>query len=252
MKRVLSPLIVIAIAIFLAIPTLSSLFPGLAEAGQARSSFPEKGRPITMLVPWSAGGSLDVSARLLASDMEKMFGTPVMVVNKPGASGQVGTTQLALAKPDGYTFGVTAIPSTSTIYLDPDRKAAFSRKDLAPVARHVSDPMTIAVRADSKYQTLQDLIADAKANPDRIKVGSVGILSAMHLGLLMFQKATDTKLAAVQFDGSAQVAMALLGGHVDVMVDVIAVNVPHIKAGKIRLLGVMDREPIRKFPEMKT
>ena len=249
MKRVASPLVVIAVAILVAVP---ALFVGVTEAAQAKVAFPEKGRPITMLIPWSAGGSLDVSARLLAADMEKLLGTTVMVVNKPGASGQVGTTQLALAKPDGYTFGVTAIPSTSTIYLDPDRKAAFGRKDLAPVARHVSDPMTIAVRVDSKYQTLQDLINDARANPDRIKAGTVGILSAMHLGLLMFQRATDTKLAAVQFDGSAQVAMALLGGHVDVMFDVAAVNVPHIKAGKIRLLGVMDKEPTRQFPEVKT
>jgi tripartite-type tricarboxylate transporter receptor subunit TctC len=244
MKRALP--LVFAVAIAASMPHW--LFAGAAEA----ASFPEKGKPITMIVPWSAGGSLDLSARLLASDMEKILGTPVMVVNKAGASGQVGTTQLVLAKPDGYTFGVTAIPSTSTIYLDPDRKAVFGRKDLAPLARHVSDPIAIAVRADSKYQTLKELVADAKANPERVKAGSPGILSAMHLGLLLFQRATDTRLAPVQFDGSGQVAAALLGGHVDVMFDVIAVNAPNIKAGKVRLLGVMDKEPSRQFPEAKT
>jgi tripartite-type tricarboxylate transporter receptor subunit TctC len=243
-----SRLLLAIVALALVAPSLHLLFAGAAEA----AAFPEKGRPITMIVPWSAGGSLDLSARLLASDMEKILGTPVMVVNKPGASGQVGTTQLALAKPDGYTFGVTAIPSTSTIYLDPDRKAVFGRKELAPLARHVSDPIAIAVRADSKYQTLKDLVADAKANPERVKAGSPGILSAMHLGLLLFQKAADLRFAPVQFDGSGQVATALLGGHIDVMFDVIAVNAPNIKAGKVRILGVMDREPSRQFPEVKT
>lgn len=244
MKRTL----LLLLAVTLAAPISSLLAAGGAEA----AAFPEKGHPITMIVPWSAGGSLDLSARLLASDMEKILGTPVMVVNKPGASGQVGTTQLVLAKPDGYTFGVTAIPSTSTIYLDPDRKAVFGRKDLAPLARHVSDPIAIAVRADSKYQTLKDLVADAKANPERVKAGSPGILSAMHLGLLLFQKAADIRFAPVQFDGSGQVAAALLGGHVDVMFDVIAVNVPNLKSGKVRILGVMDKEPSRQFPEVKT
>jgi len=246
MKRAMPLLFTVAIALALAMPHL------LSAGATGAASFPEKGRAITMIIPWSAGGSLDLSARLLASDMEKILGTPVMVVNKPGASGQVGTTQLALAKPDGYTFGVTAIPSTSTIYLDPDRKAVFGQKDLTPVARHVSDPMSIAVRADSKYQTLNDLIVDVKANPERVKAGCPGILSAHHLALLVFQKATDTRFAPVQFDGSGQVAAALLGGHVDVMVDVIAVNAPNIKAGTVRILGIMDKEPSRQFPEVKT
>jgi len=223
-----------------------------AEAGQARTAFPEKGKAITMIVPWSAGGSLDMSARLLASDLERILGTSVQVVNKPGASGQVGTTQIALAKPDGYTFGVTSIPSTSTIYLDPERKAAFGRKDLAPLARHTSDPIAVAVRADSKYKTIKDLIADVKANPEKVKAASPGILSAMHLGLLLFQKATDTKFAVVQFDGGAPGVSALLGGHVDATFDVIGTSASHIRAGTVRILGIMDKEGSRFLPEAKT
>jgi tripartite-type tricarboxylate transporter receptor subunit TctC len=243
MKRALSVLFAVALA---------AAVPHLLFAGAAVAAYPEKGKTITMIVPWAAGGSLDLSARLLAADLEKILGVPFMVVNKPGASGQVGATQIALAKPDGYTFGVTSIPSTSTIYLDPDRKAVFSRKDLAPVARHVSDPIAIAIRADSKYQTVKDLIADLKANPERVKSGSPGILSAMHLGILLFQKATDTRFAQVQFDGSAQVAAALVGGHVDVMFDVIANNASNLKAGKVRLLGIMDKAPNRQYSDVKT
>jgi tripartite-type tricarboxylate transporter receptor subunit TctC len=241
MKRAVI-LIVALVAIALALPSDST------EAAQ----FPEKGKTVTILVPWAAGGSLDLSARLLASDLEKLLGTPFQVVNKPGASGQVGTTQIALAKPDGYTFGVTAVPSTSTIYLDPDRKAAFARKDLAPVARHTSDPVAIGVSAESKYTTLKALIDDAKARPEKIKAGSPGILSVHHLGIKLFEKATDTRFAVVQFDGGAPGMTALLGGHVDVVFDVIGTMASHIKAGKIRVLGIMDNAASRFVPEVKT
>lgn len=227
--------------------------PALASATPAtKSSFPEKGKPITMIVPWAAGGSLDLSARLLASDMEKTLGTSIQVVNKAGASGQVGTTELAKAKPDGYTFGVTAIPSTNTIYLDPERQSVFSRKDLAPIARHSSDPEVIGVSSDSKYQTVKDLIDDAKANPQKIKFGTAGILSVMHLGVLSLQKATGTEFSVVQFDGGAQSTTALVGGHIDAVVDTIGTMAPFIKAGKIRVLGVMDRQPAAMLPEAKT
>jgi tripartite-type tricarboxylate transporter receptor subunit TctC len=218
-----------------------------AEAAQ----FPEKGKSITILVPWSAGGSLDLSARLMASDLEKILGAPFQVVNKPGASGQVGTTQIAMAKPDGYTIGVTALPSTNTIYLDPDRKAAFGRKDLAPVACHTSDPVAIGVRTDSKYKTLKDLIDDAKANPEKIKAGDAGILSVHHLAIELFQKAANVRFANVHFDGGSPGITALVGGHVDVTFDVIGTMASNIKAGKIRILGVMGKEPSRFLPEVK-
>ncbi len=241
MKRAVV-LVVVLVAMVLALPG--------SPAGAAQ--FPEKGKTITILVPWAAGGSLDLSARMLGSDLEKILGTPVQVVNKPGASGQVGTTQIALAKPDGYTFGVTAIPSTSTIYLDPERKAVFGRKDLAPLARHTSDPVAIGVRADSKYKTLKDLLDDARANPEKIKAGSPGILSVYHLGILLLERATNTRFAVVQFDGGPQSLNALAGGHLDVDFDHLGVMASHIKVGKVRVLGIMDKQASPFVPEVKT
>ncbi len=238
MKRaVLSSIAIVATAL--------AMLAGSAEAAQ----FPEKGKSLTILVPWAAGGSLDLSARLLGADLENILGIPTQVVNRPGASGQVGTTQIALAKPDGYTIGVTALPSTNTIYLDPDRKAAFGRKDLVPVACHTSDPVAIGVRTESKYKTVKDLIDDAKANPDKIKAGDAGILSVHHLAIELFQKATNTRFAVVHFDGGAPGITALVGGHVDVTFDVIGTMASHIKAGQIRILGIMGKEPSRFLPE---
>jgi tripartite-type tricarboxylate transporter receptor subunit TctC len=240
MKRAMI-LAVAMVTVILAVPV------GSAEA----APFPEKGKSVTILVPWAAGGSLDLSARLLGSDLEKLLGVPFQVVNRPGASGQVGTTQIAMAKPDGYTIGVTALPSTNTIYLDPDRKAAFGRKDLVPVACHTSDPVAIGVRTDSKYKTVKDLIDDARANPEKIKAGDAGILSVHHLGIELFQKATNVRFANVHFDGGAPGITALVGGHVDVTFDVIGTMASHIRAGKIRILGIMGKEPSRFLPEVQ-
>lgn len=236
----------------LVLSVLSILWMVLSATASNAAQFPEKGKAITIIVPWAAGGSADLSARLLASDMAKILGTPVQVVSKPGAGGQVGTTQIAMAKPDGYTVGLTAVPSTNTIYLDPQRKAVFGRKDLLPVGRHTSDAVAIGVTSESRYKTLKDLIDDAKANPEKVKAGSAGILSVMHMGILTFQKTTGTKFAVVQFDGGALGMTALIGGHVDVVFDVVGTMASHIKAGNVRVLGVMDKEVSRLLPKVKT
>ncbi|MHB1161098.1 MAG: Bug family tripartite tricarboxylate transporter substrate binding protein, partial [Chloroflexota bacterium] len=122
-----------------------------------------------MIVPADAGGATDIGYRLLAPRMEKYLGTTVEVVNKPGAGTQVGVTELSKAKPDGYTIGVTLIPQTPTIYMDPERKAVFNRESFAPIGLHVFDPGLIAVAPDSKYKTLKDVVDDAKANPEKVK-----------------------------------------------------------------------------------
>jgi len=214
--------------------------------------FPIKGKAITVIVPWAAGGANDVGARILAADLEKELGTPLEVVNRAGAAGQVGTTELARAKPDGYTVGVTAVPSTNTIYLDPDRKAAFGRKDLLPLAMHTMDPVTIAVRADSPIKTLKDLIDAARANPGKVKIGSSGVMNVNHLAILQLQKLADVKFAIVQFDGGAQQPTALLGGHIDAACEQPGTLMPQIKSGALRLLGVMDRVPNEFVPDVPT
>ncbi|MGE5618700.1 MAG: tripartite tricarboxylate transporter substrate binding protein [Sphingomonadaceae bacterium] len=214
--------------------------------------FPTKGKSITVIVPWAAGGANDIGARVLSSGLEKEFGTPVEVVNRAGASGQVGTTELAKAKPDGYTVGVTAVPSTNTIYLDPDRKAAFGRKDLIPVAMHTMDPVAIAVKADSPIKTVKDLIEAAKANPGRLKVGSSGVMNVNHLAILLLEKEAGVKFAVVQFDGGAQQPTALLGGHIDAAFDQTGTFMPQVKSGGVRLIGVMDTKPNKFVPEVPT
>ena len=227
--------------------------PAFAQApGQPVAAFPEKGKSIDIIVPYAAGGSSDVAARILASGLEKELGTPVRVINRPGAGAQIGTSELARAKKDGYTMGMTLLPQMIVIYLDPDRKADFSRKSFQPLAVMTADPQIIVVKADSPYKTMKDLIDAAKANPEKIKVGLTGIFSSEHLAMVKLQKLTGARFALVQFDGISSSRTALLGGHIDVIPSTIPGLGGVFKSSDIRLLGVMDKEPSGFAPDVKT
>ncbi len=215
-------------------------------------NFPEKGKSISLIVPFPAGGSTDVGARLLAPLMEKELGVPVQVVNKGGAGSQIGITDLVQSKPDGYTWCYTLLPATVTIYLDPERKAVFGRKDLQFVGMHVSDPQLVAVSADSPYKTMKDVIDAAKANPGKIKASAVGVLGPEHLGILQLEKLTGADFAVVQFDGSAPALTALLGGHTDLQLGTLGVFASAYKSGKVRFLGVTDKVENRLVPGVPT
>ena len=121
----------------------------------AQQDFPSK--PIQLMVAFPAGGSTDIAARIVASIAEKALGQPIVVVNRGGAGGQIGWTELARQKPDGYYIGFINLPATNTVILDPERRAIFTEKDFTPIINQVLDPGVIWVRADSPYKTLQDL-----------------------------------------------------------------------------------------------
>lgn len=220
------------------------------QAGAA--AFPQKGKAITLIIPWGAGGGSDVGARLLTPLMEKDLGTPIEVVNKTGGGSQVGMAFLAKAKPDGYTIGMTNMPATPAIYLDADRKAPFSRKDLQPIANHVFDPIAVAVAKNSPYKTFKDFMDAAKANPGKITVATSGIMSATHIGFLSLQKNTGTKFAFVPFDNNGQMRTATLGGHVNAEGGTVGDLVPGVKSGDIRILAVFDKNPSPFLPGVPT
>lgn len=221
-------------------------------APAAKAAWPEKGKAITVIVGSDAGGSSDVGARLLAPLMEKELGTPVQVVNRPGAGWQVGLTELSKAKPDGYTIGYTIMPQTNTIYLDPERKAVFDRKSFLPIGMQVVDPGVITVKSDSKYKTLKDVIDDAKANPGKVKATTTGILGDDHLNLLRTQKMAGVQFAVVHFTGGAPSITALLGGHVDVNFNNVGDYMTQFKAGQVRILAINDSQRNKFYPDVPT
>ncbi len=235
-------------------PTAAPAAPTAAPtkaAAPAAGDFPNK--PITFLIAFPAGGSSDVGARIVAALMEKDLGVPMQVVNKGGAGGQVGWTDLAMAKPDGYTIGGINLPHLPAIVVDPERKAVFKQEDIVPLVSQAVDPTQIAVAATSPWKTLKELVDDAKKRPKQIKAGIVGILNDDEVGYLLAAEAAGFEMQPVRFDGAAPAITALLGGHIDVTFCTVGDNFVQTKAGKIRPLAVMDKERTKKFfPDVPT
>jgi tripartite-type tricarboxylate transporter receptor subunit TctC len=209
-------------------------------------------RPITLQVPYPAGGSTDVGARIAAAIAEKDFGKPVVVVNKAGAGGQVGWTELARQKPDGYYLGYINLPHLPSAVLDPERKATFKGEDIVPIISQALDPTTISVRPDSPWKTLKDLIEECKKKPGEIAAGIVGYLQDDEIGYYQFADAAGIKMRLVYFDGAAPAITALLGKHVDVLFCTVADNYTQWKAGRIRMLTIMDKERSKFYPDLPT
>jgi tripartite-type tricarboxylate transporter receptor subunit TctC len=250
MKRML--VLFVATLVWLAGAQAAATAAAPVAAPAKKVEFPQKGKAINIIVGWATGGGADISARVLAAMLEKELQTPVTVTNKPGAASQIGATEIAAVKPDGYVLGQTVLPGTIAVYLDPARKATFNRKSFTPVALHTVDPIGIAVRNDSPFKSIKELVDYARTNPYKLKTGTGGVLSVPHLAALQLQKEAGIKLAIVHFQGGAQPANNLLGGHTDMIFDFPAVLVPHVKSGEFRPLAVMDRTETKFLPGVKT
>ncbi len=208
-------------------------------------------RPVSIIVAWAAGGTNDIAARILAPFMEKELGTSVQVVNKAGAGGQVGFTDIAQAKPDGLTLGLMVLPPAINVYMNPAVKPQFNRDSFIPIAAFALEPMIMGVKTESPYKSAKDLVEAAKANPEKIKVASTGISATTHMQVLALQKAAGVKFARVQFDGDSQAVAALLGGHVDVASVSPAGMLSQVKSGTIRVIGYCSKDPLKFYPDVK-
>src|ERR671918_3163374 len=196
-------------------------------AARAQQDFPTK--PIQLMVAFAAGGSTDIAARIVASIAEKALGQPIVIVNRGGAGGQVGWTELVRQRPDGYYIGFINLPATNTVILDPDRKAIFTEKDFTPIINQVLDPGVIWVKADSPYKTVQDLIDAAKKSPNTIRAATTGILSDDHLAILMTEEAAPGAIfRIVHLAGGADQMKAILAGDVDAAFDNVGSIAPRV------------------------
>ncbi len=225
------------------LPRRRALVAGTAAAAAtsvlarpARAAWPD--RPLTMIVAFPAGGGTDVAARTLARFLERDLGQPVAVINRAGAGGEIGFTELARARPDGYTIGFINTPSIVTIPIE--RQAArFRLDDFAPMANVVDDPGSFFVNADSPLKNLADLVAHARANPERVSVGTSGIGSDDHLAMLAFQRLTGVRMTHIPYAGSAQVKNAILARTITIAAMNIAEGVNDMRQGQLRALGQM-------------
>jgi len=223
-----------------------------SQAAHAQASFPVKGKPITLIVPYAAGGVTDTAARMMAASLEQILETPVQVVNKAGAGSQVGLTELVRAAPDGYTLAYAVLPTVTTHYLDPTRGAAYTRKDFQPIGMHHYTPMTLSVLATSPYKTLKDFVEAAKAKPGTIRISDSGLLANPHSMVLALEQVSGAKFASVHFSGGAPSVTALLGGHVEAMAGGVADALANKQAGTFRTLGVASDQPDPAMPDVPT
>jgi len=210
-------------------------------------------RPVQLMVAYPAGGSTDIAARIVAAIAEKSLGQPIVVVNKGGAGGQVGWTELVRQKPDGYYIGFINLPATNTVILDPDRKAIFTEKDFTPIINQVLDPGIIWVRADSPFKTLRDLIDAAKKSPNTIRAATTGILSDDHLAILMAEEAAPGAIfRIVHLEGGAAQFKEIMGGNIDVAFDNVGGVARRVASGEVRALAVMDDVRSKFLPDVAT
>jgi tripartite-type tricarboxylate transporter receptor subunit TctC len=228
---------------------LASLVALCATGVSAQTPWPT--RPVSLVVPFAAGGPTDVVARSLANSMSKTLGQTVLVENKLGAGGTVAAAFVARAQPDGYTFFIhhNGMATAPALY----RKLSFNPlTDFEYVSQAVDVPMTLLARKDFPAKNLQELIAYVKANESKINLANAGLGAVSQLCGLMFERAIGVKLTAVPFQGTAPAMAALLGGQVDLLCDQTTQTIPQIKAGAVKFYGVTTKNRIKALPDAPT
>jgi tripartite-type tricarboxylate transporter receptor subunit TctC len=214
--------------------------------------WPQKGRSVMVVIPYAAGGGTDVGTRMLLPYMEKDFGVSFEAENKVGAGSQIGLTELAKAKPDGYTIGCGNLPAAITTYLDPARKATYNRKSFQTIGLSVADPLAVVVKSDSPFKTLQDVVDAAKANPKKVRAGITTLTGPSNMGLIELQQMAGVQFAGVGFDGDAPAITAILGGHLDVLFTYVGTAYNQSLSGELRYLAVGDDQQTKFAPGVKT
>jgi tripartite-type tricarboxylate transporter receptor subunit TctC len=222
------------------------LSAGLTPPASAQA-FPNK--PITLIVPFPAGGVTDVQFRALAQIATKELGQPIVVSNRPGATGSLGPAQMAqTSPPDGYTLSVVSsaqfrMPHVSKVTWDPLR-------DFTWILGVTAYSFGVAVRTDAPWKTFADLVADAKANPGKLMMGTSGRGNVGHVTMERVSRITGMKMTLVPFKGAAEFMAALVGGHIDVVPD--GGWGTMARAGRVRLLAMMTPNRLPSWPDVPT
>ena len=222
----------------------------LGAAGIAAAAYPEK--PITMIVPWAPGGSTDILARALAEQLTRSMGQPVIVDNRAGASGNIGSNFVAKAKPDGYTL---LVGSMSTHAMNPALMENMPFKgvdDFTPIAQMANVINTMVVSNSVPAKTVREFIAYAKANPGKLNFASAGGGSTNHLSAVLFEKAAGVQMVHVPYKGGAPAVMDTVADQTQVLFSAGTQTLPQVKAGKLRLLAVTESKRSPLLPDVPT
>ena len=219
-------------------------------AASAQAQFPAK--PITIIVPFSAGGTTDILARVIGQYMGRDLGQTVVVDNRAGAGGNIGGQAAARAPADGYTLFMGTV-GTHAINQSLYRKMPFDPiKDFAPLSRVAMVPNLLVANPSQPFKSVKEMIAYAKANPGKINFGSSGNGSSIHLSGELFKQMAGVDMQHVPYRGSAPAVSDLLGGQISVMFDNMPSAIPHVKGGKLRALAVTTAKRSPALPDVPT
>jgi len=221
--------------------SFAAALPALAQ------DWPSK--PVSFVVPFPPGGSVDPLARLVSAKLNDALKQQFVVENKPGASGSIGTAFVAKAKPDGYTFVFVFDTHAVNPSLIPGMQFDTA-KDLAPVMLVGTAPMAIATAASKPYKSWGDVVKAAKAKPDSVSFGTIGNGSLGHLTMILVQQATGLKLIHVPYKGGGPMTTDAIGGQIELGVASVAAISPHIKSGKLRALAVTGQKRSHAMPDV--
>ena len=218
-------------------------------AAPALAKYPE--RPITLIVPWGAGGGSDIIGRALTKPLEKELGKPVIVTNKPGGSSTVGTSYVAHARPDGYTIGL--INNTGLIHQIHYGGLDYKRTDLEPLALFLRAPVFLVVNSKSPIKNLEDYVKAAKEKEGKLTLGVAAVGGGTHLPIETFFAKAGIKTQPMPFKGGGSGVMTnLVGGHIDSAVLHPSEVYGQVKAGNVRVLGVLDETRLEVYPDVPT
>lgn len=228
----------------------AALAMSFASVAGAADAYPTK--PVTLIVPWAAGGSTDILARVLSEHLTKALGQPVIVDNKPGASGNIGSAMVARAQPDGYTL---LIGSMSTHAMNPALMANMPFKgvdDFTPLGLLAYVTNTMVVNPSVPANNVKELIAFAKANPGKLAYASAGPGSTNHLSAVLFEKMAGVEMLHVPYKGGAPAVVDTVAGQTQLLFSAGTQTLPHVKAGKLKLLAVTEARRSPLLPNVPT
>ncbi len=224
----------------------------LAPLAMALPAAAQDGQPVRLIVGYAAGGPVDQGARLFGQALSKELGTPVMVENKTGANATIAGNEVVRAKPDGLTLWFAASP-TITISPNVMTKMPFDpAKDLAPVAPILSYYNVLVVNNNEPYKNVRELVAHAKANPGKLAYGSAGVGGSNHLGALLFANRSGIEMNHIPYKGNAPAMTDVIGGQLNMMLDIISTASTYIHSGKVRALAVTSPQRNASLPDVPT
>ncbi len=221
---------------------------GVEKESGSTDSYPSKN--INIIVAYKAGGGTDIGARVLTKEASSKFEKPLTIINRPGADGQLGFTELSNAKPDGYTIGFINLPNYVSLSLTRDTK--FNKDTIIPIINYVYDPGLLLVKGDSEIDSIEEFIEYAKENPNEIRVSNNGTGASNNIGALEFAGMAGIELNHIPFGGSSDMIAALRGGHVEATLAKISEVASLIDSGELKALATFTTENIEGYEEIPT